>query len=89
MAATETFMPGRLYEMPLADLQPDPNQPRKYIDPAALDELTASIQQQGVVSPIFRVESGIACVTAGERRCIAARRAGLLTYLNSFNFPFG
>ena len=90
MATTETFVPGRLYEMPLADLQPDPNQPRKYIDPAALDELIASIQQQGVVSPIlFRVESSIAYVIAGERRCIAARRAGLLTYLNSFNFPFG
>jgi ParB family chromosome partitioning protein len=91
MATTETFVPGRLYEMPLADLQPDPNQPRKYIDPAALDELIASIQQQGVVSPIlFRVESGIAYVIAGERRCIAARRAGLTAipaiYLDNPNY---
>ena len=37
MATTVAFVPGRLYEMPLADLQPDPNQPRKYLDPAALD----------------------------------------------------
>jgi ParB family transcriptional regulator, chromosome partitioning protein len=51
MAATETFVPGRLYEMPLADLQPDPNQPRKYIDPAALDELTASVKQQVITMP--------------------------------------
>jgi hypothetical protein len=36
MATTETFVPNRLYEIPLADLQPDPNQPRKYLDPAAL-----------------------------------------------------
>jgi ParB family transcriptional regulator, chromosome partitioning protein len=91
MATTDTFVPGRLYEMPLADLQPDPNQPRKYIDPAALDELTASIKQQGVVSPIlFRVENGIAYVIAGERRCIAARRAGLTTipaiYLDNPNY---
>ncbi|MCX5821449.1 MAG: ParB N-terminal domain-containing protein, partial [Deltaproteobacteria bacterium] len=76
MAATETFVPGRLYEVPLADLQPDPNQPRKYLDPAALDELTESVKQQNVVAPIlFRVENGIAYVIAGERRCIAARRA--------------
>jgi ParB family chromosome partitioning protein len=47
MATTETFVHGRPYEMPLADLQPDPNQPRKYIDPAALDELTESVKQQG------------------------------------------
>lgn len=80
MATTETFVPGRLYEMPLADLQPDPNQPRKYLDPVALDELTESVKQQKVVAPIlFRVENGIAYVVAGERRCIAARRAGLTT----------
>ena len=91
MATTETFVPGRLYEMPLADLQPDPNQPRKYLDPAALDELTESVKQQSVVAPIlFRVENGIAYVIAGERRCIAARRAGLTTipalYLDSPNY---
>ena len=91
MATTETFVPGRLYEMPLTDLQPDPNQPRKYLDPAALDELTESVKQQNVVAPIlFRVENGIAYVIAGERRCIAARRAGLATipalYLDSPNY---
>jgi ParB family chromosome partitioning protein len=91
MATTETFVHGRLYQMPLAELQPDPNQPRKYIDPAALDELIESVKQQGVVSPIlFRVEGGIAYVIAGERRCSAARRAGLTTipaiYLDSPNY---
>jgi ParB family transcriptional regulator, chromosome partitioning protein len=91
MATTETFVHGRLYQMPLAELQPDPNQPRKYIDPEALDELIESIKQQGVVSPIlFRVEGGIAYVIAGERRCSAARRAGLTTipaiYLDSPNY---
>jgi hypothetical protein len=44
MATTETFVPGRLYEMRLADLQADPNQPRKYLDPQALDELTDSVK---------------------------------------------
>jgi ParB family transcriptional regulator, chromosome partitioning protein len=76
----QTYEHGRLYEVPLADLQPDPNQPRKYIDPAALDELTESIRQQGVVAPIlFRVEEGVSYVIAGERRCLAAQRAGLTT----------
>ena len=71
---------GRLYEMPLADLQPDPNQPRKYIDPVALAELTASITEHRVVAPIlFRVENGVAYVIAGERRCESARLAGLTT----------
>lgn len=80
MATTETFVTGRLYEIPLADLQPDPNQPRKYLDPVALDELTESVKQQKVVSPIlFRMENSIAYVVAGERRCIAARKAGLPT----------
>lgn len=91
MAATETFVPGRVYQMPLAELQADPNQPRKYLDPAALDELTESVKQQKVITPIlFRVENGIAFVIAGERRCIAARRAGLETipalYLDSPNY---
>ena len=91
MATTETFVHGRLYQMPLAELQPDPNQPRKYIDPAALEELIESVKQQGVVTPIlFRVEGGIAYVIAGERRCIAAKRAGLTTipaiYLDGPNY---
>jgi ParB family transcriptional regulator, chromosome partitioning protein len=87
MVTTGTIVPsqqlyehGRLYEMSLAELQPDPNQPRKYIDPVALEELTESVRQQGVVTPIlFRVENGIAYVIAGERRCAAALQAGLTT----------
>ena len=53
MATTETFVPGRLYDMPLADLQQDPNQPRKYLDPTALDELTASVREYRVIAPIL------------------------------------
>jgi ParB family chromosome partitioning protein len=80
MTTTETYVPNRLYEIPLVDLQPDPNQPRKYIDPAALEELTASIKEHKVIDPIlFRVENGLYYIIAGERRCIAARNAGLTT----------
>ena len=91
MAAIQTFVPNQLYDIPLADLQADPNQPRKYLDPVALDELTASVAQQKVIAPIvFRTENGICYIVAGERRCIAARRAGLTTipalYLDSPNY---
>ena len=80
MATTQTFVPNQLYDIPLADLQADPNQPRKYLDPVALDELTASVAQQNVIAPIvFPTENGICYIVAGERRCIAARKAGLAT----------
>jgi ParB family transcriptional regulator, chromosome partitioning protein len=80
MATTETYVPNQLYIIPLAEILPDPNQPRKYFDPAALDELTASIAQNNVMVPIFfRVETGLKYSVAGERRCAAARKAGLTT----------
>jgi len=78
MAATETYAPNHLYNIPLAEIMPDPNQPRKYFDPAALEELTASIAQNNVMVPIFfRVENSLKYIVAGERRCTAARKAGL------------
>lgn len=46
LAATETFVPARLCEIPLADLQAAPNQPRRTLAPAALYELTESFKQQ-------------------------------------------
>jgi ParB family transcriptional regulator, chromosome partitioning protein len=47
-----TYEKNQLYQVSLAELQPDPNQPRKYMDPEALEELTASIQQQGIIEPV-------------------------------------
>ena len=44
---------GQLYQIPLSDLQPDPNQPRKFMDPQALDDLSASITTHGVLTPIL------------------------------------
>ena len=80
MASNETYERNQLYNINLADLQPDPNQPRKYLDATALDELTASITQHGVLEPIlFRQDNGLLYVIAGERRCAAARKAGLAT----------
>ncbi|MCX5856123.1 MAG: ParB/RepB/Spo0J family partition protein [Deltaproteobacteria bacterium] len=91
MAANESYVRNHLYFVPLADLQPDPNQPRKYLDSTALAELTASIVQHGVLEPIlFRQESGLLYVVAGERRVAAARKAGLVSipalFIDSQNY---
>jgi len=48
-----TYRKGQLYALPLADLRTDPNQPRKYLDPQALEELAASIREHGVLEPIL------------------------------------
>ena len=78
MAADETYVRNQLYLINLNDLQPDPNQPRKTLDPQGLDELTASIARNNVLVPIsFRVENGLKYIVTGERRISAARRAGL------------
>lgn len=50
---TGAFEKGQLYQLDLAQLQADPNQPRKYMDPQALADLTESIRQHGVLMPIL------------------------------------
>jgi len=47
-----SYLPNQLFQAPLAELQPDPAQPRKYVDPAALDEMTASVGPIGIIQPI-------------------------------------
>ena len=76
------YLPNQLFQVPLAELQPDPAQPRKYMDPVALDEMTASVGQVGIIQPIVCRQdpaTGLVYVVAGERRCAAARKAGLPT----------
>jgi ParB family transcriptional regulator, chromosome partitioning protein len=76
---TTQYKKGQLYNIDLAYLLPDPNQPRKFMDPTALEELTASIKQHGVLEPIlFRQNTdGVLYIVAGERRFAAAQNAGL------------
>ncbi|MCX5847037.1 MAG: ParB N-terminal domain-containing protein [Deltaproteobacteria bacterium] len=47
------YVTNALYMINLNDLLPDPEQPRKYLDPAALQELTELIRQHGVLQPIM------------------------------------
>lgn len=67
-----------LRDLAVADITPNPNQPRVHFDEESLAELTASVQQIGVLQPILvrPVGSGYELI-AGERRWRAARRAGL------------
>jgi ParB family transcriptional regulator, chromosome partitioning protein len=71
-----------LMDIPVADITPNPHQPRTLFDEESLAELTASVQQIGVLQPILvrPVESGTGYeLIAGERRWRAAGRAGLAT----------
>lgn len=67
-------------QVALSDLRSNPYQPRKVFDPEKMDELTASIKEYGVIEPII-VKKSIKGydIVAGERRSIAARKAGLET----------
>lgn len=71
---------GRVAELPVNRIEPNPYQPRQDFDEQALDELADSIRQFGLIQPItVRVaEDGENFeVISGERRLRAARRAEL------------
>ena len=63
--------------LPVESLHPNPDQPRRDFDPAALEELAASIRARGVIQPLIvrpRAEGGYEIV-AGERRWRASQLA--------------
>ena len=67
-------------EVNLSEVRSNPYQPRKFFDDDALEELAQSIKEYGVVEPVILKKSikGYEIV-AGERRCKAAKIAGLNT----------
>src|SRR5207248_628441 len=65
-------------DIPVDQIDVNPNQPRKLFDSKALNELAASIQTSGVIQPIVVRRHGDSYqLIAGERRWRAARQAGL------------
>lgn len=67
-----------LAAIPIEDLHPNPQQPRRFIDPEALEELAASVRQRGILQPIIVKRDGAGyLIMAGERRYRAAKAAGL------------
>lgn len=70
---------GSLVELPVQDIRPNPFQPRKTVDPAALEELVSSIKQAGLLQPIVvRRAYGASTyeLIAGERRLRACQQLG-------------
>jgi ParB family chromosome partitioning protein len=69
---------GGIREIDIARIKPNPNQPRVQFDEDALDELSESIRQRGVLQPILLKPHGEDyLIVAGERRWRAAQRARL------------
>jgi ParB family chromosome partitioning protein len=77
--STETASRESLQTIALDRIRPSKYQPRSRMDEASLDELAASIKAQGVMQPILvrPVDANRFEIIAGERRWLAARRAGL------------
>jgi ParB/RepB/Spo0J family partition protein len=67
--------------VPVDHIEPNPEQPRMVFEQEALDELTASIREHGVLQPILVRPLGPNTyqIVAGERRWRASRQAGLET----------
>lgn len=69
----------RFANVPVENIEPDPDQPRKYI--GDVSELMASIREHGIIQPIVVSPYGAETfrIIAGERRFSAARELGLKT----------
>ena len=68
-------------QLSISDLVPNKYQPRKIFDDSSLDDLTNSIKERGLIQPIVVRKSSDDIskfeIIAGERRWLAAQRAGL------------
>ncbi len=65
--------------LPIEQIQPNPDQPRRAFNEDAIADLAASIKARGMLQPILvrPVENGLYQIVAGERRWRAAQRAQL------------
>ena len=72
---------SNLNEIPVSQIEPNPDQPRREFDETALEELAASIREMGIISPITvrQASNDRYQIIAGERRWRASQRAGLTT----------
>ena len=77
----ETKIEVQKNQLPVSDLIPNKYQPRKNFDEANLEDLTNSIKERGMIQPIIvrksNNENSKFEIIAGERRWLAAQRAGI------------
>ena len=77
----ETKVETKTNKLLLSEIIPNKYQPRKNFDEASLEELTNSIKERGVIQPIIvrksNTENSKYEIIAGERRWLAASKAGL------------
>ena len=77
----ETRVETNTNKLPLSDISPNKLQPRKNFDEENLEDLKNSIKERGVIQPIIVRKSNEGNskyeIIAGERRWLAARKAGL------------
>ena len=79
----ETKIEPQKNQVSISDLVPNKYQPRKNFDEVNLEDLTNSIRERGMIQPIIvrssNIEKSKFEIIAGERRWLAAQRAGLHT----------
>jgi ParB family chromosome partitioning protein len=79
----ETNVEVQKNQLPIGDLKPNKYQPRKNFDETNLEDLTNSIKERGIIQPIIvrksNNENSKFEIIAGERRWLAAQRAGIHT----------
>ena len=77
----ETKIEPQKNQVSISDLVPNKYQPRKIFDETSLEDLTKSIKERGMIQPIIvRISNDDKSkyeIIAGERRWLAAQRAGL------------
>ncbi|MDD5898804.1 MAG: ParB/RepB/Spo0J family partition protein [Clostridia bacterium] len=74
----DTLLETVVRDIPIDDIDPNTDQPRREFDKEALEQLAESIREAGVLFPILVVEDGMRYrIVAGERRYRASRMAGL------------
>ena len=77
----KNFETNELNRVSISDLSRNPYQPREFFNETKLEELTNSIRKNGIIQPIAvrpkKSEPGKYEIIAGERRWLAAQKAGL------------
>ena len=73
-----SYADAKIQEIEVAKIAPNPFQPRKVFEPAALKELADSIKEHGVIQPLVVTKTAVGYeIVVGERRLRAAQLAGL------------